>query len=203
MCAPPRPPARVEQFLTPFKQLGITPEGCSSVTFAKASPAAAQAFLEEGRRVTAEECASWGLVASVVPDSGDVVEATLALAREWLAVGRGRRSAEPGEVDAETLRRVNKEESARLARCFVQRPFLEGECCVCEAWGDTLPSPHPPPPTPHPAPPTNPLSPLLTPPDDNSPVQLCHGEEEERRGVGLLSRTLGAAFDQPTLMKTI
>ena len=118
---------RSATFLTPFKKLGITPEGCSSFTFPRTSKEAAKALLEEGRKVTANECLDWGLVHLVVEDDCNVVDHALTFAREWLAVGRGRKNAEEGQVDVQTLRRVNKEESKVLAARFMQKPFLKAQ----------------------------------------------------------------------------
>ena len=50
-------------FHTPFKQLGITPEGCSSFTFErKIGSEGARRMLVEGEKVSAAEAAELGFV---------------------------------------------------------------------------------------------------------------------------------------------
>jgi enoyl-CoA hydratase/carnithine racemase len=54
-------------FHTPFKQLGVSPEGCSTFNFPRTlGEAGARVMLEEGRRVGAAEALQMGLVSEVV-----------------------------------------------------------------------------------------------------------------------------------------
>ena len=55
-------------FSTPFKQLGVLPEGCSSVHFQRImGEESARRMLEEGWKPKAEEAKEIGLVSEVVP----------------------------------------------------------------------------------------------------------------------------------------
>ncbi|KAJ6664457.1 hypothetical protein lerEdw1_007114, partial [Lerista edwardsae] len=57
-------------FLTPFTQLGQTPEGCSTYTFPKImGPAKANAMLLFNKQLTASEACAQGLVTEVFADS--------------------------------------------------------------------------------------------------------------------------------------
>ncbi|XP_008051551.1 enoyl-CoA delta isomerase 2, mitochondrial isoform X2 [Carlito syrichta] len=57
-------------FHTPFSHLGQTPEGCSSYTFPKImGPAKATEMLVFGKKLTAREACTNGLVTEVFPDS--------------------------------------------------------------------------------------------------------------------------------------
>ncbi|XP_059966769.1 enoyl-CoA delta isomerase 2 isoform X2 [Mesoplodon densirostris] len=57
-------------FHTPFSQLGQSPEGCSSYTFPKImGPSKATEMLVFGKKLTAREACTQGLVTEVFPDS--------------------------------------------------------------------------------------------------------------------------------------
>ncbi|XP_027724955.1 enoyl-CoA delta isomerase 2, mitochondrial isoform X2 [Vombatus ursinus] len=57
-------------FQTPFTQLGLSPEACSSYTFPKImGPAKAAEMLLFGRKLTAQEAYAQGLITEVFPDS--------------------------------------------------------------------------------------------------------------------------------------
>jgi len=78
-------------FETPFKRLGLFPEGCSSVHFARLmGEETARQMLEEGRRLTAAEALQAGLVTQVVATDEELQPAAQALAERWVAEGRPR-----------------------------------------------------------------------------------------------------------------
>lgn len=114
-------------FQTPFRSLGMTAEGCSSVNFPRLlGEANARVMLEEGRKIGAEEAWGFGLVTEVVSPPVQLMDRAQAFAEAWVASGRGRRLAEEaGWLDE--LRRANAEESVALARSFLQRPFLDAQ----------------------------------------------------------------------------
>ena len=98
-------------FHTPFRALGIPPEGCSSINFEHLmGPANAAVMLMEGRKIDAEEAKEFGLVAEVAESPSALLDRAQAFAEGWVAAGRGRKTAEdPGWL--EKLRRANCEES--------------------------------------------------------------------------------------------
>jgi len=110
-------------FYTPFKALGIVPEGCSSFYFPKLmGEANAKRFLEDGEKVTAADALEVGLVVAVVDDE-ELPSAAEQYARDWLAQGKGRSIASNGLV--ERLKEVNARESAALADAICDYPFLD------------------------------------------------------------------------------
>eukprot|EP00587_Corethron_hystrix_P012572 CAMPEP_0113308596 /NCGR_PEP_ID=MMETSP0010_2-20120614/6981_1 /TAXON_ID=216773 ORGANISM="Corethron hystrix, Strain 308" /NCGR_SAMPLE_ID=MMETSP0010_2 /ASSEMBLY_ACC=CAM_ASM_000155 /LENGTH=184 /DNA_ID=CAMNT_0000163689 /DNA_START=227 /DNA_END=778 /DNA_ORIENTATION=- /assembly_acc=CAM_ASM_000155 len=72
-------------FSTPFHRLGLPPEGCSSVHFKMIMGAekAEKMVGIDGWAPTAEEAANIGLVHTVVPKDGDLMEASWTLANDW------------------------------------------------------------------------------------------------------------------------
>ena len=86
-------------FHTTFKQLGITPEGCSTLTFkSKMGPAGARRMLAEGEKLSAAEAARLGFVDVLLGEGEDVVAAACDHAWAWVAAGRGRVCVEGGLV---------------------------------------------------------------------------------------------------------
>lgn len=116
-------------FHTPFRALGITPEGCSSFNFPRLlGETGAKVMLEEGRRIDAKEARELGLVSEVVvtaseEDSEVLLERAQQVAEDWVEQNRKRPIVEQGLV--EKLKGVNAEESQRLAEAFCGREFLE------------------------------------------------------------------------------
>ncbi|MFT5679499.1 MAG: peroxisomal 3,2-trans-enoyl-CoA isomerase [Myxococcota bacterium] len=111
-------------FSTPFAALGATPEGCSSVTFPRIIGDAAPRMLgEEGWKPTGAEAVEIGLADRVVPHEALLDEAK-AMARGWLAEGRGRTFR--GGFTREELKAVNATESQALASAFLHPRFLSG-----------------------------------------------------------------------------
>ena len=113
-------------FSTPFAALGVTPEGCSSVLFAKLlGEANAQRMLgPEGWKPTGAEAEQVGLADRVVPHEALLDEAQK-LAESWIAEGRPRTFR--AGMSREELLAINAEESEVLASAFLDAPFLEGQ----------------------------------------------------------------------------
>ena len=113
-------------FSTPFAALGVTPEGCSSLLFARLMGAqtAARMLGEEGWKPTAAEAHEAGLVQWLAPHDELLTEAQR-IAEGWIAEGAVRTFR--GEADLETLREVNARESVGVANSFLGGPFLKGQ----------------------------------------------------------------------------
>lgn len=110
-------------FYTPFKALGVVPEGCSSFTFPLwMGEANAKRFLEDGEKVTAADARELGLVVDVAPPE-QLMAAALQYARDWLAAGKPRKIVSEGIVDR--LKQVNADESVALADSICDYPFLD------------------------------------------------------------------------------
>jgi enoyl-CoA hydratase/carnithine racemase len=113
-------------FSTPFAALGITPEGCSSIQFARLmGEKNAQRMLGvEGWRPSAEEALAAGLVQWVVPKDRLQVQAQK-VALEWVTDGRSRKILAGSELTE--LQVVNTQESIELANRFLGAEFLKGQ----------------------------------------------------------------------------
>jgi peroxisomal 3,2-trans-enoyl-CoA isomerase len=113
-------------FSTPFVALGVTPEGCSSVHFARimGQSNAERMLGEEGWRPTAKEALDAGLVQWVVPHEKLENEARR-LAREWIDTDAVRSFR--GGSSREELKTVNANESAKLADAFLSAPFIKSQ----------------------------------------------------------------------------
>lgn len=113
-------------FSTPFYRLGVPPEGCSSVHFARLmGEATAQRMLgKEGFTPTAQQAKEVGLITHVVADDALLAEAQK-LAEQWIAEGRTRTFR--GGATKEELKAVNARESIALANAFLSPKFLEGQ----------------------------------------------------------------------------
>jgi len=109
-------------FSTPFKTLGVGPEGCASVHFEKfLGPEAANRLLIDCWKPTAAEAKEIGLVAEVVPHE-ELVARAQQLGEEWVRSGRERVIRGGGTI--EEYKQVNKKESNDLAEAFVSEEFL-------------------------------------------------------------------------------
>lgn len=113
-------------FSTPFAKLGVTPEGCSSVTFPKilGQRAAERMLYEEGWQPTGSEAAEIGLVDRVVAHDALLDEAQK-VARGWVEADRGREIRAGLPIDE--LRKINRRESEELAYAFLGTEFLRGQ----------------------------------------------------------------------------
>jgi enoyl-CoA hydratase/carnithine racemase len=113
-------------FSTPFAALGVTPEGCSSVHFARLmGETNAQRMLgEEGWKPTAQEALEAGLIQLAVPHE-KLAEEAQRLAQEWVSsdVHRSFR----GGSSLEELKTINASESAVLADAFLGARFIKAQ----------------------------------------------------------------------------
>lgn len=104
-------------FSTPFQRLGIPPEGCSSVHFARVmNPDIAKRMLHENLKLNAFEAKSAGFVVEVYPPE-QLSDAAQSLAESWIATEKRR-------VVSSDLKEVNAQESRNLATAFLSPPFL-------------------------------------------------------------------------------
>ena len=113
-------------FSTPFSALGVTPEGCSSVHFARImGQANADRMLgPEGWRPTAGEALEAGLVQWVAPHD-QLREQTQRIALEWMT-SDVKRSFRAGSTRDE-LKAINARESVELADAFLSAPFIKAQ----------------------------------------------------------------------------
>ena len=111
-------------FSTPFARLGVPPEGCSSIHFARLMGAANATRMlgPEGWRPTAAEAVEAGLIDQVVP-ADSLLEAAVSLARGRIPGGRTFRAGSTREE----LLAANAKESVQLADAFLSAPFLKGQ----------------------------------------------------------------------------
>jgi len=113
-------------FSTPFAALGVTPEGCSSVHFARLMGAenAERMLGREGWRPSAEEALDAGLIQWAVPHDQLADEADR-IAREWIDTGAQRSFR--GGSGRDELKAVNARESVDLADAFLGAPFIKAQ----------------------------------------------------------------------------
>jgi enoyl-CoA hydratase/carnithine racemase len=122
-------------FHTPFKQLGISPEGCSTVTFErKIGSEGARRMLAEGEKLSATTAAELGFVDVLVESEGegDLVATACAFAERWVAEGKGRAIVEHGLVDE--LDRVNQREGQQLADAMFSKAFWAANLRKALGW---------------------------------------------------------------------
>lgn len=121
-------------FHTPFHALGLVPEGCSSVHFARLmGEEGAQRMLgSEGWKPTAAEAVEAGLADQVV-EHGQLRAAAQAMAEEWVRARRPKRLAAAGLVDE--YRRVNLRESRALADAFLSPSFFDAQARMASKKG--------------------------------------------------------------------
>lgn len=109
-------------FLTPFEQLGVKPEGCSTVHFERImGKKNADKMLKGGYKATAQDALEMGLISEVVSHE-QLLSRAQELGEEWARAGRQRRLR--GGASVEEYTRVNIEESRALAEVFVSEKFL-------------------------------------------------------------------------------
>jgi peroxisomal 3,2-trans-enoyl-CoA isomerase len=113
-------------FSTPFAALGVTPEGCSSVQFARlmGEESAERMLGREGWRPSAEEALDAGLIQWVVPHDQLADEAGR-IAQEWINTGAQRHFR--GGSERDELKAVNARESVDLADAFLGAPFIKAQ----------------------------------------------------------------------------
>jgi Delta3-Delta2-enoyl-CoA isomerase len=140
--------------LTPFARLGVPPEGCSSVHFAKVmGQEKAQRMLgKEAWTPTAAEAVEAGLAHKVVAPEAILSEAQ-SLAEEWIEKGRLHRAiSQPKAIPSDDANRkaaaqqireykaVNAAESIELGRAFLGPNFLQGQIDFLTSKGKTQPA---------------------------------------------------------------
>jgi peroxisomal 3,2-trans-enoyl-CoA isomerase len=111
-------------FHTPFRQLGITPEGCSTFTFERKMGAEGmRRMLVDGEKLNARVAASLGFVDVVVEQGGaeDLVSQACRFAQQWVSKGRGRHIVEEGLI--EVLDATNQREALQLADAMFSLAF--------------------------------------------------------------------------------
>ena len=113
-------------FSTPFAALGVPPEGCSSVHFARImGPSNADRMLgKEGWKPTAGEALEAGLVQWVVAHD-KLLEESHRIAQEWIASGTVRSFR--GGSGRDELKAVNANESVKLTDAFLSAPFIRAQ----------------------------------------------------------------------------
>jgi peroxisomal 3,2-trans-enoyl-CoA isomerase len=113
-------------FSTPFTALGVPPEGCSSVQFARlmGEENAKRMLGSEGWRPTAEKALEADLVQWVVPHD-KLGDETHKIAQEWITTGATRSIL--GGSGRDELKAVNAGESVALADAFLSSPFIKGQ----------------------------------------------------------------------------
>jgi len=113
-------------FSTPFTALGVPPEGCSSVHFARLmGQATAERMLgKEGWKPTAAEALRAGLIQWVAPHD-KLMEEARRIAQEWVASSATRKFR--GGSEREELKTVNARESQALADAFLSPPFIRAQ----------------------------------------------------------------------------
>jgi len=111
-------------FLTPFKGLGLVPEGCSSYNFPRMFGDDLAKQVLEGLKLDAHKAKELGMVDHVVTDSALQSTAQNA-AEEWIRIGRNRKMTD--EIRSK-LKEVNAGESVALANAILDYPFLDHMC---------------------------------------------------------------------------
>ena len=113
-------------FSTPFAALGVPPEGCSSVHFARLmGQATAERMLgKEGWKPTAGEALKSGLIQWVTPHN-ELLEEAHRIAQDWIASAATRNFR--GGSGCEELKAVNARESQALADAFLSPPFIRAQ----------------------------------------------------------------------------
>ena len=113
-------------FSTPFAALGVTPEGCSSVQFARlmGEESAERMLGKEGWRPSAEEALGAGLIQWVVPHD-QLADEAHKIARGW--IDEGAKRSFRGGSERDELKAVNARESVDLADAFLGAPFIKAQ----------------------------------------------------------------------------
>ena len=113
-------------FSTPFAALGVTPEGCSSVQFARlmGEANAGRMLGKEGWKPSAQEALEMGLIQWVVPHERLGDEARR-IAAEWIAADVQR--SYRGGSERDELKAVNARESVALADAFLSAAFIKAQ----------------------------------------------------------------------------
>lgn len=118
--------ADTASFSTPFAALGISPEGCSSIQFARlmGEDNAQRMLGEEAWKPKADEALAAGFVQWVVPKER-LQEEAQKIAAQWVSQGRVRSFMGGSELNE--LRAANEQESIELANRFLGADFLKAQ----------------------------------------------------------------------------
>ena len=120
-------------FHTPFKLLGIPPEGCSSVHFKRIMPEnIARGMLYKDLKLSTEEAKAAGMVYAVYPPD-ELLTSAQSLAERWIVEGKKR-------VVASDLKIVNELESVALADTVLSKAFLQHQGSVSYKKGKVAPA---------------------------------------------------------------
>lgn len=113
-------------FSTPFAALGITPEGCSSVHFARlmGKDNAKRMLGFEGWKPTAQEALDAGLVQWTAADD-QLIQSAQEIARKWIEEGKERTYLAGGSL--EEFLEINAAESEQLADAFLGADFMNAQ----------------------------------------------------------------------------
>jgi peroxisomal 3,2-trans-enoyl-CoA isomerase len=113
-------------FSTPFAALGVTPEGCSSIQFARlmGEANAGRMLGEEGWKPTAAQALEVGLVQWVVSHE-KLNEESQSIALNWISSAKNRSFR--GGSDRDELKAVNASESIALADAFLSAAFIRAQ----------------------------------------------------------------------------
>lgn len=113
-------------FSTPFAALGVTPEGCSSIHFARlmGEVNANRMLGSEGWKPAAEEALEAGLIQWLAPHD-TLLEEAQKIAREWID-SQATRTFRGGST-LDELKAVNASESQALADAFLSAPFIKAQ----------------------------------------------------------------------------
>ena len=113
-------------FSTPFAALGVTPEGCSSIQFARlmGETNAERMLGTEGWRPSAKEAKEAGLIQWVVSHD-TLMEASRRIAQDWIDADVKRSFR--GGSNRDELKAVNATESIALADAFLSAAFIRAQ----------------------------------------------------------------------------
>eukprot|EP00928_Gymnodinium_smaydae_P076561 TRINITY_DN5959_c0_g2_i1.p1 TRINITY_DN5959_c0_g2~~TRINITY_DN5959_c0_g2_i1.p1 ORF type:complete len:277 (-),score=48.58 TRINITY_DN5959_c0_g2_i1:561-1391(-) len=120
-------------FHTPFADLGLPPEGCSSFNFARLmGEDNAAVLLRDAWKIDAETALRFGLVKEVLPPEMLMTRAQ-ELAEQWIATGYIRTIIAEGLV--EKLKVVNAKESIAFGNAILEAPFYQAQLKKAAAKG--------------------------------------------------------------------
>ena len=113
-------------FRTPFYRVGLPPEGCSSIYFARlmSEESADRILGKEGWQPTADEALAIGMVNTVVAED-ELLSTAQRQAEAWIAEGRPRTFR--AGANKEELMAANAKESKQIADAFLSSKFLMGQ----------------------------------------------------------------------------
>lgn len=134
---------------TPFKALGVAPEGCAQWTWPRRlKNNGSHVMLVEGKRVTAEEALHLGLVEEVVANPEELLPRAYSIAKEWIRSGRTRFDIPAFRADIEKLggrpqfvsflHKINAEEAVNVGRSVMTKKFLQTQAEFHQKRGNSM-----------------------------------------------------------------